>query len=304
MIILMSLYLTFSSGLVATAQGTPASSQENQTELLPLSYQLNALNPEALAIFYEEQLGLSLLEEKTDYYRLGTPGGKTLLEIFPTDLKRTEPTTGLYHTAFLLDDRVMLGSAMAHLLEQKAPLQGYSHHNVSEAAYLADPEGNGIELYVDTPRSIWRYDDDGYVLMGNGQLDVTSLLMLREDYDGFSDDTSVGHFHLAVNNIEASEDFYQLVMGFKATTAPDEQTAFFASGDYHHHLGTNTWDSSDAVPPADGLQGLSALVWQASSQDDLDYIMDQLNQNGFGYDFSEEELVFKDTAGITHIVRR
>lgn len=156
LIAILSLCLIFSSGLVASAEAITDSRQEHHTQLLPLSYQLNALNPKELAVFYEELVGLTLLEEKDNYYRLGTPNGGTLLEIFPANLNKTENTTGLYHTAFLLENRVQLGSVIAHLLEQKAQLQGYAHHNVSEAAYFVDPEGNGIELYVDTPRSIWR----------------------------------------------------------------------------------------------------------------------------------------------------
>lgn len=296
------------NGLSIGAQGGAASDlserQQQATQLVPQSYQLNAMEPEKLAEFYEEMIGLTLLELEADtYYRLGTPAGETLLEIFPAQFQKTQATTGLYHTAFLFADRALLGSAVAHLLEQKVLLHGFTDHNVSEAAYLADPEGNGIELYSDTSRTTWRYDVGGYVEMGNNPLDITALLLLREDYNGFRDATSVGHFHLAVNNIAAAEDFYHLVMGLGATSAPDDQTAFFASGGYHHHLGTNTWLSANTPASGEGEQGLRAVIWQTESETDLDYIVSQLEENGYEYDVSDEGLRFQDAAGIIHIVQ-
>lgn len=290
-------------GLNVSVQAVSSDRQHAATQLVPLSYQLNAVAPQELAAFYEDRVGLTLLEEEGEYYRLGTPAGTTLLEIFPAEFIKTELTSGLYHTAFLMEDRVLLGSAVAHLLEQKVPLQGFSHHTVSEAAYLADPEGNGIELYSDTSMTTWRYDNEGYIEMSNAPLDITSLLLLREPYDGFTDSTSIGHFHLSVNDIAASEDFYQVLMGFGATTALDEQTAFFASGDYHHYLGTNNWASADAPHPRDGEQGLRAVIWQTAAPNDLDYIVNQLEKRNYPYEQTEEGLSFQDTSGITHIVR-
>ena len=284
-----------------------AQRQAQETGLTPVGYQLNALDPASLADFYVELMGMSLIdsEEATGYYALGTPDGDILLELFQATSPRRESTTGLYHGAFLYDSEVEFGTVLAHLLENRAPMQGYSHHNYSQAAYLGDTEGNNIEIYLDTAPTIWREDENGYKNGGSEPLDITKFLLQRDsEFGGMSDSVKMGHFHLSVNNITDTEWFYGDVLGLGQTAAPATDTAFFATGDYHHYLGTNIWVSEGALAPTEDQQGLRATIWQAASPEDITYITDKLDEFDLAYEASETEISMLDNSGLKVIVRK
>ena len=284
-----------------------AQRQAQETGLTPVGYQLNALDPASLADFYVELMGMSLIdsEEATGYYALGTPDGDSLLELFQATSPRRESTTGLYHGAFLYDSEVEFGTVLAHLLENRAPMQGYSHHNYSQAAYLGDTEGNNIEIYLDTAPTIWREDENGYKNGGSDSLDITQFLLQRDsEFGGMSDSVKMGHFHLSVNNITDTEWFYGDVLGLGQTAAPATDTAFFATGDYHHYLGTNIWVSEGALAPTEDQQGLRATIWQAASPEDITYITDKLDEFDLAYEASETEISMLDNSGLKVIVRK
>lgn len=284
-----------------------AQRQAQETGLTPVGYQLNALDPASLADFYVELMGMSLIdsEEATGYYALGTPDGDILLELFQATSPRRESTTGLYHGAFLYDSEVEFGTVLAHLLENRAPMQGYSHHNYSQAAYLGDTEGNNIEIYLDTAPTIWREDENGYKNGGSEPLDITKFLLQRDsEFSSMSDSVKIGHFHLSVNNITDTEWFYGDVLGLGQTAAPATDTAFFATGDYHHYLGTNIWVSEGALAPTEDQQGLRATIWQAASPEDITYITDKLDEFDLAYEASETEISMLDNSGLKVIVRK
>ena len=282
-----------------------AQRQAQETGLSPVGYQLNALDPASLADFYVELMGMSLIDSNEDkgYYALGTPDGGILLELFQATSPRRESTTGLYHGAFLYDAEVEFGTVLAHLLENQAPMQGYSHHNYSQAAYLGDTEGNNIEIYLDTAPTIWLKDENGYKTGGNEPLDITKFLLQREsEFSGMSDSVKMGHFHLSVNNISDTEWFYGEVLGLGQTAAPATDTAFFATGDYHHYLGTNIWVSEGALAPTEDQQGLRATIWQAASPEDVAYITEQLDNYELAYEETDEALTMHDNSGLKVIV--
>ena len=282
-----------------------AQRQAQETGLTPVGYQLNALVPTSLADFYMDLMGMSLIDSNEDdgYYALGTPDGDILLELFQATSPRRESTTGLYHGAFLYDSEVEFGTVLAHLLENHAPMQGYSHHNYSQAAYLGDTEGNNIEIYLDTAPAIWRVDENGYKNGGSEPLDITKFLLQREsEFNGMSDGVKMGHFHLSVNNITDTEWFYGEVLGLGQTAAPATDTAFFATGDYHHYLGTNIWVSEGALAPTEDQQGLRATIWQAASPEDIAYITEQLDSYELAYEETDDALTMYDNSGLKVIV--
>ena len=282
-----------------------AQRQAQETGLTPVGYQLNALVPTSLADFYMDLMGMSLIDSNEDdgYYALGTPDGDILLELFQATSPRRESTTGLYHGAFLYDSEVEFGTVLAHLLENQAPMQGYSHHNYSQAAYLGDTEGNNIEIYLDTAPAIWRVDENGYKNGGSEPLDITKFLLQREsEFNGMSDGVKMGHFHLSVNNITDTEWFYGEVLGLGQTAAPATDTAFFATGDYHHYLGTNIWVSEGALAPTEEQEGLRATIWQAASPEDIAYITEQLDSYELAYEETDDALTMYDNSGLKVIV--
>lgn len=284
----------------------PVQAQENnQTnssnlDLTPQSYELYALDPETLSQFYQDMLGMTLVSnaENNQGIKLGTADQTVLLTIYPANQEKTQATTGLYHTAYLFKDRKALGSILKHLYESKATLQGYADHNVSEAIYLADPEGNGIELYADRPRDQWKYDDQGNVIMGNDILDLRTLIKDVPAFEGMTADTKIGHEHLTVNNIEDTQYFYSQLLGFDVTSQ-DEGALFMSSQGYHHHLGANIWLGQDLPSPQVGDQGLKQVNWQTKNADSFKAIQDRLTQAGWTYDLIDDQtLAVTDNSGI------
>ncbi|HEY5431357.1 MAG TPA: VOC family protein [Solirubrobacteraceae bacterium] len=167
--------------------------------------------------------------------------------------------TGLYHLAILLPTRADLGHALTRLAETRWPLDGASDHLVSEALYLADPDGNGIEIYRDRTREEWGYDGDR-LEMATLALDLRSIIAeLGPDpapQPTVPAATAIGHVHLQVADIDAAEAFYHGVLGFDVTVRGYPGALFVSAGGYHHHLGLNTWHSRGSDPAAAGAVGL------------------------------------------------
>ncbi len=162
--------------------------------------------------------------------------------------------TGLYHFALLLPTRADLARMIRHLVDAHAPLTGMADHGVSEALYLSDPDGHGIEIYCDRPRAEWPMLG-GEVAMTVDPLDVASVLHEvtsgRITWHGMAAGTRMGHIHLHVRNLLESQTFYCDVLGFELTQAFAGQALFVSAGGYHHHIGLNVWAGVGAPPPAD-----------------------------------------------------
>ena len=219
---------------------------------------------DSVAAFYQSALGLEPLGADGATRRLGA-GGRTLLELrADTAARRASPReAGLFHTAFLMPDRPALARWLVHAAESGHRLQGASDHLVSEAIYLADPEGNGIEVYVDRPRDQWPHEH-GKLRMATDPLDLNALARDADGpWRGAPEGMVVGHVHLQVGAVPEAEAFYAGQLGFEITTHYPG-AAFYGSGGYHHHLATNVWNSRGAGTRAYPSTGLADLELRAA----------------------------------------
>jgi catechol 2,3-dioxygenase len=207
--------------------------------------------------WYERVLGLELLERTAEGARLGIPGEAALVELREHAGAAPVPRRGrlgLYHYAILLPDRPALGQFLAHLSEigERA---GMSDHLVSEALYLNDPDGLGIEVYADRPRTAWRYED-GQLVMATNPLDAEAVIDAAggASWKGMPAGTVIGHVHLFVGDLERAAAFYHSGLGFDQTVWSYPGALFLSAGGYHHHLGTNTWAAGAAPARPDDAQ--------------------------------------------------
>jgi catechol 2,3-dioxygenase len=210
--------------------------------------------------FYEEAIGLRVLPGNGAVTALGVEDGHPLVELEPDpDASRRPPhTTGLFHLAILVHSRADLARAIRRVVATGWRLSGTSDHLVSEALYLSDPEGNGIELYRDRPRDEWSYTG-GDLRMDTLPLDLGSLLAEGDEGGsdtGMPDGTTLGHVHLQVADLAAAERFWVDALGLDVTVRGYPGALFVSAGGYHHHVGLNTWAGVGAPPPPEGAQGL------------------------------------------------
>lgn len=233
--------------------------------------------------FYVGVLGLQLSQRSGDVARLGA-GGEDLVVLTEVRGARVHPrATGLFHLAVLVPTRADLARSLRRLAELRTPLQGLSDHLVSEAIYLADPDGNGIEVYGDRPWSEWPRDGDG-VRMATLPLDVENLLAEGdadgEAWSGLAPGTRIGHVHLQVAGVDDALAFYGDVLGFALMAHLGPSAAFVSAGGYHHHVGMNTWASAGAAPPPAGSAGLRRFDVLVPDADELERLEQRLEAAG------------------------
>jgi catechol 2,3-dioxygenase len=219
---------------------------------------------EEMSRFYRQVIGLTSIEREAGIERLGV-GETILLELRhdPSAPLADRRAAGLFHIAFLLPSRADLGQWLRQTAEQRIALQGASDHGVSEAIYLGDPEGNGIEMYTDRPSADWTWNN-GAIAMKTDHLDIDDLLLSATParWERLPEGSIVGHVHLQVGAIAPAETFFGAVLGFD-TTARVPGGSFFGSGRYHHHLAANTWNSSNApvrTAPTTGLANVEIIA--------------------------------------------
>jgi catechol 2,3-dioxygenase len=212
------------------------------------------------AAFYERVLGLPVLSSDSETAQLG-PGGERpalVLEQIDSPTPLSPASTGLFHVAWLHPSRAALAVSVRRVVGQRWPFDGASDHGVSEALYLTDPDGLGIELYADRPRAEWQRPPGGHgVRMVTLPLDLDDLL--AQDPGGavasIDPATSVGHVHLKVSDVPRARAFYRDALGFEEqATMPS--AAFLSAGGYHHHVGLNSWQSAGAPAPPETAPGL------------------------------------------------
>lgn len=218
--------------------------------------------------FYQQVIGLKVLSADDTSVRLGA-GSTVLLELKhnPNAVPRSRREAGLFHTAFLLPSRAHLASWINHVAANRMPVQGASDHLASEAIYLADPEGNGIEVYADKPTSEWR-EANGDIKMATEHLDIEGLVAAGDagPWQGAPDGTFIGHIHLKVGDLAKSEEFYGKVLGFDLVSRYPGAN-FFSTGKYHHHLGANIWNSRGAGQRTAGTTGLESFDLVATTDE-------------------------------------
>jgi catechol 2,3-dioxygenase len=238
-----------------------------------------------VAAFYEQVLGLRSLAEDDGRIRFRAPNGATLVELRgdTAAAPRDPRSPGLFHLALLVPDRRELAMALARLAVNRWPLDGASDHLVSEALYLSDPEGNGIEIYRDRPREQWP-EQDGSLAMATLPLDLESLQ--AELGDGHSvvaeapAGTRMGHVHLQVSDLSLAEEFYVGVLGFEVTVRRYPGALFVSAGGYHHHLGLNTWHSAGSPPAPPASAGLRTFEVVLPNADELDRMLVRVRESG------------------------
>ena len=208
--------------------------------------------------FYEEVVGLSLLAEDGATAALGIPEERPLLVLHadPSAPPRENGSTGLFHMAFRVPTRADLGSMVVRIRNSGHTIEGFADHNVSEALYLRDPEGNGIEIYADRPEEIW-HSVDGSIFMTTEPMDLHGLLLAASTPSPrLPAGTVLGHMHLRVSSLASAEGFYVGRLGFDVTNRTYPGALFVSAAGYHHHLGLNVWGGEGARRPADGSLGL------------------------------------------------
>ena len=204
--------------------------------------------------YYERTIGL-----RSDGLALGVDGTSLIELIDDPDAPPAPPgSTGLFHLALLVPDRPTLARAIQRVVKSGERFTGASDHFVSEALYLRDPEGNGIEIYRDRPRSEWEYGAGGELKMGTVALDLDSVLsdMPAGEDGGMPDGTRIGHVHLHVADLPSAESFYAGDLGLDVTVRSYPGALFLSHGGYHHHIGLNTWQGEGAPAPPPGSRGL------------------------------------------------
>ncbi len=209
--------------------------------------------------FYESAIGLRTLGVTDGLATLGVEDGRPFLELesAPAAPPRPRGTTGLFHLAVLVPTRADLARALRRLVGAGGRLEGASDHLVSEALYLSDPEGNGIELYRDRPREEWPRTGES-IQMATLPLDLDDLLTENgADEAAMPPGTTLGHVHLQVSDLESAEPFWVDALGFELMARMPPHAAFVAAGGYHHHVGLNTWAGIGAPPPPEGARGLA-----------------------------------------------
>ncbi len=226
---------------------------------------LTVADLEAQSAFYRDAIGLVELSREADTVALGAPGARAPLVTLvgrPDAEPRPPRTTGLFHLALLVPSRADLARSLNRVSSAGHRLTGASDHLVSEALYLDDPEGNGIEIYRDRPPQEWQYAD-GQLQMATLALDLVALLATVPERDagsGMPAETRMGHVHLQVASIPAAEAFYVDALGFEATVRAYPGALFVSAGGYHHHLGLNTWAGEGLLPPPPGARGLRSFT--------------------------------------------
>ena len=228
--------------------------------------------------FYETVIGLRTLGASDGLTSLGVDDGSPFLELeaAPDAPLRPPGTTGLFHLAVLVPTRADLARALRRLVGAGWRLDGASDHLVSEALYLSDPEGNGIELYRDRPREQWPRTGES-IQMATIPLDLEDLLA----EDGASapampPGTTLGHVHLQVADLDGAEPFWVDALGFELMARLPPHAAFVAAGGYHHHVGLNTWAGIGAPPPPEGARGLDRFEVVLPSEGELDAAAERL----------------------------
>jgi catechol 2,3-dioxygenase len=223
---------------------------------------------EAMTQFYRDVVGLGVLRRAADRVVLGVAETPLLvLDADETAIDRPRSSAGLFHNAFRVPSRAALGDALARLRD-RWQLAGASNHEVSAALYATDPEGNGVEIYLDFPRDEWPRGDDGRVRMDTLPLDLEPIEAAATGESTLPAGTDVGHVHLEVSSLAAFRDFYVDAIGFEVRAAMPA-ALFVAAGGYHHHVGANTWNHRTAPVTGTGLAWFEVVLPDRAGLDDL-----------------------------------
>ena len=250
--------------------------------------------------FYQQIIGFQVIEQTEKQASLSTDGKTPLVTIEqPENIRPKQPrTTGLYHFALLLPSRSDLAKVIEHFIKIGYPLQGASDHLVSEALYLADPDGNGIEIYTDRPASTWKWNSDE-VVMSTERLDIESILAEGDGtpWNGLPAATLMGHVHLHVSELHKAEEFYCKGLDFDIVTRYGGPALFISTGRYHHHIGLNTWNGIGAPAPSEESVGLKNYTLVYPNEEAREHAVANLNKLGAAVIQENGQLITEDPSG-------
>ncbi|WHA40483.1 VOC family protein [Agrobacterium larrymoorei] len=250
--------------------------------------------------FYQNIIGLSAIEKSASGEILGV-NGVPLLTLTTSGNAAEAPrnAAGLFHTAFLMPSRADLAQWLAHVARNNIQLQGASDHLVSEAIYLSDPEGNGIEVYRDRQPDEWSYQTDGTVSMSTLRLDLQALYdsAPQTPFQKAAEGTAIGHIHLQVGALPQADAFYQDVLGLKIM-ARYPGASFFGYGAYHHHVAANIWNSKGAQARSENMTGLSGYSLKFNEKETLDKALAALDRLEIATERQSDGVAVKDPWGI------
>jgi len=252
--------------------------------------------------YYGREVGLDLLRREGGRALLGTGETELLGLVEEPGARPAGRHTGLYHFALRVPERIDLARWLAHAARDRVSLLGMADHYVSEAVYLTDPDGHGIEIYHDRPRELWegRVDEQ----MTTDPLDVASLLgelgdPSSEAFDGLPAGTDMGHVHLQVADIQDAIGFYRDVLGFDVMAELFGSAAFFGAGGYHHHVGANIWHSRGASPPPAGTAALRHATIVLPSAEERERVAGRIADAGQEPEGRPDGVLVRDPAGIS-----
>jgi catechol 2,3-dioxygenase len=257
--------------------------------------------------FYQRSLGFKIHRQDNGIAYLGA-GEENLLVLteIPTAVK-VPRRSGLYHFAILTPSRKAFAKSLLNLIRTETELQGGADHLVSEAIYLSDPDGNGIEIYRDRARSDWQYEN-GNLKMGTEPIDYQGILSeiteTQNDWSGLDSKTTLGHMHLHVANIGEATKFYEKTIGFDFLLSYMGSASFLSAGGYHHHIGLNTWNGVGAPPPPEDAIGLRYFTVKLSNEAEQERLIQRLNHDKVTFETLAGDILVRDPSqnGILFIV--
>ena len=281
------------------AKGAPAKAEISPaTRLGPVHLTVSRL--ETSLSYYQGAVGLEVLDRSDGLASVGAGGRELIVFVEEPGARSGARFTGLYHIALLLPQRTDLARWLAHAARDGVPLVGLSDHFVSEALYLSDPDGHGLEIYWDRPRQVW----EGRVAerMTTLPLDAEGLLAelpdpAAEPFEGLPEGTVVGHVHLKVAAIPETVAFYRDTLGFGLMAALGPQAAFLSAGGYHHHIGANTWESRGAGPPPAGTAALRHATIVLPDQGEREEVLRRIEDAGGAMEESAAGPIVRDPSG-------
>ena len=261
---------------------------------------LNVRNLDLQSQYYQQVLGMSVIHQDETQIDLGV--GKTVLVrlIQTEELLDVGGSYGLYHLAILLPSREALAQIFKHFVDNSVPLIGASDHDYSEAIYLEDTEGNGIEIYRDRPVSEWNIKEDGRIIGTTEAMDAEGLYRLATSLEGpykMPEGSRVGHVHLSVRKSGISSEFYQNVLQVQDKFSV-HSASWLASGNYHHHLAVNEWGGQNLTTRTEGMRGLAYYTVNFKDEQLYRDTIERAKTFAKDVEIGEQETSFTDLDGI------
>ncbi|MDQ0207805.1 VOC family protein [Alkalicoccobacillus murimartini] len=264
---------------------------------------LKVSNLEQSITFYKDIIGFDVVRQVGAEAHIGVEEDTLIvLEEIPDAIRLPERSAaGLYHVAILLPNRASLASILYHFADKQVPI-GQADHLVSEAIYLSDPDGNGLEIYRDRDRTEWNVESNGDYVMASNPIDMNQLLMEAEEgsWSGMPQGTVIGHVHMHVADLEETETYYRDVIGFETVGNYRAMHAkFMAAGRYHHHLGFNIWAGKGVPPTPENAIGMTYYTIKLVNEEEIKSLIQRLEQANRSYKQEESTLWTVDPSGMT-----